>query len=653
MDIVKHCHLEFNDGENPINSKCYRNKFSDHEDKIIKLEINKLLEMEVIEQVNHHPNEYISPIFIIPKRTPGEYRMILNLKLINHYMQYHHFKMDTFETVLKLVKPGMYFATTDIRHGYYSIPIAEEDRVKLRFNHAGKIYQFKVLPNGLCSAPRWFTRLMKPVYASLRMLGHQNSGFIDDTLCLADTFSECEYNIKDTVSLMTDLGFLIHPEKSVLIPTQKITFLGFVLDSILMIVTLPLEKADKIVQACSDLHKLSFAKIRDVAVVLGLLVSSFSAVEYGPLFYRTIEHAKIVALQHKFGNYDSYMIITQDIKQELLWWIKNLHTQKRHLSHGNPSLIITSDASALGWGAVMGNDHIGGRWVESEMNNHINVLELYAASHAVKSFCKILSNIHVQIRSDNSSTVAYINNMGGKIEKLNAIAKDLWLWCKDKEIWLTATHVPGKINEADFNSRNFSESIEWKLNEFIFSQMVDEFGSPDIDMFATRLNKQIEEFVSWKPDPDAIAIDAFSVNWSNQYVYAFPPFRCVNQVLQKARQDQADVLLVAPFWITQNWFVSILEMLTQDPIILKVTQDTLSLPQTTVVHPLINKLHLMLCRISGNPLKSKNYRKNLSISSWRHGDKLRRSNIPRTLINGFTSVVKGRLVHFKPLSSTV
>jgi len=46
--------------------------------------------------------------------------------------------MDTFETVLKLVKPGMYFASTDIRHGYYSVPIAEEDQVKLRFNHYEK-----------------------------------------------------------------------------------------------------------------------------------------------------------------------------------------------------------------------------------------------------------------------------------------------------------------------------------------------------------------------------------------------------------------------------------------------------------------------------------------------------------------------------------
>ena len=649
LDIVQHCHLEFMDGENPVNSNFYRNKFSDMEENVVKQEIENLLAMGVIQEVSHHPNEYISPIFIIPKQTPGEYRLILNLKSLNSYMQYHHFKMDTFETVLKLVKPGMYFASTDIRHGYYSVPIAEEDQVKLRFNHSGKIYQYKVLPNGLCSAPNWFTRLMKPVYASLRMLGHQNSGYIDDSLCLGDSYKECEANVKDTVCLMTDLGFMLHEKKSVLIPSQTITFLGFVMDSVQMVVTLPIKKVEKIVQACSELYKQNRAKIRDVARVLGLLVSSFSAVEYGPLFYRSLERAKIQALQHHFGDFESYMFITVDMKQELFWWIQNLHTQKRRISHENPDLTITSDASAIGWGAVMGSQKIGGRWDETESHNHINVLELLAVSHALKSFCKSQTKLHVQVKSDNSSTVAYINNMGGKTEKLNNIAKDIWLYCKEREIWLTATHIPGERNEADFSSRNFNETIEWKLDESVFLQLVDKFGLPDVDMFATRLNCQLDRFVSWRPDPDAEAINAFSVDWNGKYIYAFPPFRCVSQVLQKARQDRADVLLVAPFWITQNFFVSILEMLTHDPFILKVTQNTLKLPQTSKIHPLTNKLHLLLCRISGNPLKCENYRRTLLISSWPHGGRLHRSNIPRTLTDGFTSVVKGKFVHFKAL----
>ena len=57
-------------------------------------------------EVNFSPAETL--VFIVPKKD-GEYRMILNLKELNQYIEYHHFKMDTFESVLKLVKPGWIF----------------------------------------------------------------------------------------------------------------------------------------------------------------------------------------------------------------------------------------------------------------------------------------------------------------------------------------------------------------------------------------------------------------------------------------------------------------------------------------------------------------------------------------------------------------
>ncbi len=50
-----------------------------------------------------------------------------------------------------------------------------------------------------------FTKLMKPIYASRRQMGHSNSGYIDDSLLVSDTIDECLTNIKDTVSVMTML----------------------------------------------------------------------------------------------------------------------------------------------------------------------------------------------------------------------------------------------------------------------------------------------------------------------------------------------------------------------------------------------------------------------------------------------------------------
>lgn len=335
--------------------------------------------MKVIKVVNHHPNEFISPIFLVPKKTPGEYRMILNLKKLNESIPYHHFKMDTFESVLKLIKPGCYMALIDLRHAYYSVFIAEEDQVKLRFQKSDVIYQYQCLPNGISFAPRIFTKIMKPVYVSLRLRGYTNSGYIDDSLLAESTFDECKENVQETVSLMTDVGFMIHKEKSVLIPTRQITFLGNQIDSENMVVTLPIQKVLTLQHECLDLFYKHTVTIKVVARVLDLMVSSFWA------------------LRKSKGDFSSKMIVTDSIRLELKWWIDNLSSQKRVIDHGNLDLVITSDASKLGWAGICENHEIGGRWSEEDVPHHINYLELLAATLSVKAFCRERQNIHVQI----------------------------------------------------------------------------------------------------------------------------------------------------------------------------------------------------------------------------------------------------------------
>ena len=291
LDIVQHCHFEFDEDFSDCQLHVFQGgKFTESESIAIDNEISSLLAMNVITEVDHSEGEVISPIFIVPKKD-GEYRMILNLKKLNEKVSYHHFKMDTFETALKLIKRNVFMASVDIRHAYYSISVAVEHRKFLRFLWKGKLYSYTCVPNGISCAPRLYTKLMKPVYATLRQLGHTNSGYIDDSLLVAEDFESCENNVVDTVDLMSNLGFLIHETKSVLIPTTKILFLGNWIDSVAMIVYLPEEKVQKIVSECKKLLSKCQATIRQVAKVLGLMVSCFSAVEYGPLFYRKLELA--------------------------------------------------------------------------------------------------------------------------------------------------------------------------------------------------------------------------------------------------------------------------------------------------------------------------------------------------------------------------
>ena len=73
-------------------------------------------------------------------------------------------------------------AFVDLKDAYYSIPIAEEDRKLLMFQWKEKYCQFTCLPNGLSSAPRISTKILKSVYAQLRSIGHTCMGHIADSL---------------------------------------------------------------------------------------------------------------------------------------------------------------------------------------------------------------------------------------------------------------------------------------------------------------------------------------------------------------------------------------------------------------------------------------------------------------------------------------
>ena len=98
------------------------------------------------------------------------------------------------------------------------------------------------------------------------------------------------------MALVESLGFVVNYEKSVLAPSTKITFLGNVIDSKLMIVFLTDERKLSILEACKKLKKRTNEKIREVAKVIGLLVASFSAVEFGQLFYREWKGQRLMHL---------------------------------------------------------------------------------------------------------------------------------------------------------------------------------------------------------------------------------------------------------------------------------------------------------------------------------------------------------------------
>ena len=104
--------------------------------------------------------------------------------------------------------------------------------------------------------------------------------------------------------------------------------------------------------------------------------------------------------------------------------------------------------------------------------------------------------------------------------------------------------------------------------------------------------------MSYRPDPESIAVDAFTLNWENKRFYAFPAFICVAKVLQKIWKDQATGILIVPNWPNQIWYCQYSEMVIHE-FILFPRSNLLTLPSKGTTHPLNKTLALKAALVSG------------------------------------------------------
>ena len=649
LDAVTNYHIEF--FERPVQVVPPKpNLFSPKETAIISAEIEILLQKGAIQKVTHVPGEFISSIFIRPKKD-GSFRPIINLRNLNKSVAYFHFKMETIHLALQLIRPQCFMASLDLKDAYFAIPIAMDHRKYLRFAWLNNLFEFTCLPFGLACAPRVFTKVMKPLIATLRQMGHESCDYIDDSLLLGSTAEECKSNVAARLALTQELGFIVNSQKSVLEPTQCIAFLGFILNSVKMTIEIPVPKVANIELAILNIVKARNPKIREVAHVIGLLVSCELAVPYGALFRRAVELEKTLALAENSNNFEARMFLSERAKAGLNWWHANLRHSSAPIHRPKPDFIVESDASNLGWGAHCNGQILGGKCLPTEASLHINYLELKACFFALKSLFSHRRNIHIHLKSDNTTVVSYIQFYGGSHSaQLNELAREIWLWCLAREIWLSVSYLPGADNvNADYASRHFHEDMEWKLEPEVFRKVTDKFMTPNIDMFASRLNWQIQPYVSWQPDPGALHNDAFTLDWSNYEVYAFPPFCLIGKVLTKIEYDESVTILIAPLWQTQVWFPKMLKLLVNTPVILPQRADLLSLPSSGKLHPWQERLQLMACHLSGKNSDVREFRKKLPTLSWHPGGPQPKRFTEQQSINGFYSVLGRKLILFEQL----
>lgn len=170
----------------------------------------------------------------------------------------------------------------------------------------------------------------------------------------------------------------------------------------------------------------------------------------------------------------------------------------------------------------------GGPWAGSDRLPHINELELLTAFYALKSLTAQSANLEINLILDNSTAVSYMNKRGGtRSRALCDISSSIVSWCESHNLSLTATHLPGILNSvADEQSRTSLDASDWMLCRSTFRKL-SAVWKTEVDSFANKWNAQLPTFVLWMVQPDAFALNAFSLNWSRFKGYAFPPFALI------------------------------------------------------------------------------------------------------------------------------
>lgn len=280
---------------------------------------------------------------------------------------------------------------------------------------------------------------------------------------------------------------------------------------------------------------------------------------------------KILALQENQGDFEAYMKLPEELDSYFQWWKLNIDKAVCPITQFKAVIEIFSDASRSGWGVYCNGQRSHGHWNEDEKSSHINYLELLSAFFGLKCFSAELRNCDVLLRIDNTTAISYINKMGGiQFPKLGNLARTIWTWCEQRKIWIFASYIRSKDNtEADLESRRLDPETEYSLSQSAFQEIIETFGRPEIDLFATRINAKCSKYVSWMRDPGSVAVDSFTIEWNKYFFYALPPFAIILRVLRKIKNEGARGILVVPNWPAQAWFPLFTALLDCKPIYFK------------------------------------------------------------------------------------
>ncbi|KAI2648193.1 ORF V: Enzymatic polyprotein [Labeo rohita] len=407
----------------------------------------------------------------------------------------------------------------------------------------------------LSLSPRVFMKVTDAAFVPLREQGIRILNYLDDWLILAQSRDQL-YEHRDLVLVhLSQLGLRVNWEKSKLSPTQRISFLGMELDSVEQTACLTQERAQSVLNCLNTFKCRTAVPLKLFQRLLGHMAAAAAVTPLGLLHMRPLQHWLHGRVPRRAWQRGTHWVkVTPACRQTFTPWSDPMFLRAGvPLEQVSRHAVVHTDASTTGWGATYDGQAVSGVWTGPQLHWHINCLELLAVHLALIRLKGRLRGKHVLVRTDNTATVAYINRQGGlRSRRMSQLARLLLLWSQKHLRSLRAIHIPGLHNRAADELSRAALPGEWRLHPQSVQLIWRHFGEAQVDLFASPETSHCQLFYSLTKG--TLGMDALAHSWPRGLrKYAFPPVRLLAQTLCKIREDEEQVLLVAPYWPTRTW----------------------------------------------------------------------------------------------------
>ena len=410
-----------------------------------------------------------SPVGLVPKKTPGEFRMIQHLSAprnnsVNGQIDPKDCSVaySTLDDAVLLVQAfggGACMGKADIKSAFRLLPVHPDDFDLLGICVKGKFYYDRCMPMGCsiaCSTFEKFSTFLE--YCCRKVADSCNTlHYLDDFFFVGASESECKHLLRSFESMCERFGVPIAAEKTEG-PVTKITFLGLEIDSVVGQVRVPQDKLLSLQALISTVLGKEKVTLRTLQSVIGSLNFVCRAVAPGRAFLRRLIDLTIGVKERH------HMIrISLGAREDLKAWLHFLLEFNGRVLFGErhtwstPDLQFYSDSSgSIGFGVYFNGKWTQGRWPEGVCTPKYSIafLELFPIVVGLQLWGGDLGNKRVLFWSDNQTVVSVVNAQTSKCPMIMFLVRQLVLICLRHNIRFRARYVPGERNNiADALSR--------------------------------------------------------------------------------------------------------------------------------------------------------------------------------------------------------